>query len=197
MDRAESPPAHHVRATLQAPVGDARTTQEVLVQVDHVRADRLVLRRPDHDRVVPHSNVQKARLDLLPVANVDRAAEGRPISNLAVSSTCREIVTSVGAVRSLIAGSSNPVVRGPADLARAIGSPNDAIAFRTGDRSRSIIEENGSTTVETLCAIKPGISVTSFQTNGESVTRTRPTTDGNTRPDTRRITGGVVAPGRA
>jgi hypothetical protein len=126
--------------------------------------------------------------------NGDRATRGRPISNLAIFSECHEMVTLVGEVPSLIAGSSNRAFRGPESRAKPTALPNDAIASPTGDRSRSRIEQSGSTTAETLCAIKR-VAVTFFRTNGEGDTLTRPTTDGHTRPDGRRITGGVAAPG--
>lgn len=38
-------------------------------QVDHVQAAQVVFRQPDHDRAVPHSNVQAPRLNQLPAGN--------------------------------------------------------------------------------------------------------------------------------
>ncbi len=96
-------------------------------QVDHVPAGQAVFRRPDHDQVVPHSNVSAARPGLRPGANVDQganadpAAVDRPISNLVDSSICRATVTLVSEVPSLIADMSAPAVRGTEGPVKAAG----------------------------------------------------------------------------
>jgi hypothetical protein len=88
----------------------------------------------------PVNRVQGPRLDLLPGSN-DLAAVARPISNLAVSSICREIVILAAKDPSLIADKNDLVLRVRESPATATGSPNDAIVFPTGVRNRSRTEQ--------------------------------------------------------
>lgn len=203
MDRPDSPLADRANRDLQDKVAHAQAAQERPGEVNHdgvilhsnVLPARRDLQRAANNRNRAANNADPARTNADPAAsNGDRPTRGRPISNLAIFSECHEMVTLVGEVPSLIAGSSNRAFRGPESRAKPTALPNDVIASPTGDRSRSRIEQSGSTTAETWYAIKP-VAVTFFRTNGEGDTLTRPTTDGLTRPHSRRITGGVAARG--
>ena len=161
----------------------------VLGQVD--------FRRPDHDRVVLHSNVQATRLDLLPAVIVDPAVGRRRTGSLAVSLICHAIVTSVSEAQSLIADRNDQVVQGCESPVTASGLPKDATTCPTGVRSRSRIEQTGSTIGETKSVTKPVTSVTSFLTSGESNTGIRRMAAGGTPNDTLQVIGDGEAPGVA
>ena len=167
---------------LQDKVAHARAAQEVLGQVARVRVDPLVFRQPDHDRVVPHSNVQAARLDLHPAVIVVLATDDRPISNVVISSTCREIVTLVGAVQSWIADKNGLALRGLEVPVKAIESQNAATAHRSGGKSRSRIAARGATTVGTLLAIESQNAATAYRIGDRS--RSRIAESGSTTAET-------------